>query len=171
MATQNLDLNRIQPIFDHLLKGVERENRMEVMNESIIRLLEAQQREEVRDIFTYAHTVIRRTVFDYFRKNKRMIVQATILVNFCDGADEEEGTTVDNFRYETNEAGYGLADVRNDYFNNKSVFTPQESRIIDYMLFTDEGMDMKPTEISNTLGINKSHASRAMNKLKKVCHA
>jgi DNA-binding transcriptional regulator GbsR (MarR family) len=29
---------------------------------------------------------------------------------------------------------------------------------------------MNPTEISSTLGINKSHASRAMNKLKKITY-
>ncbi|XOS93650.1 hypothetical protein ACLMAB_09485 [Brevibacillus laterosporus] len=91
------------------------------------------------------------------------------MVHFCDGADDEKGSTTDYFYGVDYEVGYGLADVRNDYLFHKHLFTNQEQKIISYMLFTEDGIDMKPTQISNQLGLNKSHASRAMNKLKHVC--
>jgi RNA polymerase sigma factor (sigma-70 family) len=169
-SVSNFDLNALTPIFNFVLKGVRQEDREDVKSESIVRILTAVDKGNIKkDLFTFAHTVVQRTVFDYYRKNNRMITKSSTLVNFCDGADEEQGSTVDYFSQRDIEHGYGLSDVKNDYLNNKSVFTPQESRIIDYMLFTEEGMDMKPTEISNMMGLNKSHASRAMNKLKKVC--
>lgn len=169
-SIQNFDINALTPIFNHILKNVRYEDRADVKSESIVRILNAIHTGKInKNLFTFAHTVVQRTVFDYYRKNNRMIVKHSTLVNFCDGAHEENNTSVDSFSYKTEEVGYDLSDVKNDYFNNKVRFTPQERKIIEYMLFTEEGMDMKPTEISNLLDLNKSHASRAMNKLKKIC--
>lgn len=168
----NFDINILNPIFDFVLTGVKEADREDVKQDSIVRILTAISKGKVqKDIFNFSYTVIQRTVYDYYRKKKRKITTNSILVNFCDGADEEEGSTVDYFTYETDEKGYDIADVRNDYFNNIDEFTKQEQKIIDFMLFTEEGMGMKPTEISNFLRLNKSHASRAMNKLRKVCQA
>jgi RNA polymerase sigma factor (sigma-70 family) len=174
MTTQttvaNFDINSLKPIFSFVLKGVRQEDREEVKAEAVLRILTAIDKGQVKkDIFTFSHTVVQRAVYDYYRKNNRMITKNSTLVNYCDGADEEQGSTVDFFSYATEEVGYGLSDVKTDYLNNLSEFTPQQRKIIDFMLFTEEGMDMKPTEISNLLGLDKSHASRAMNKLKKVC--
>lgn len=168
----NFDINILNPIFDYVLAGVREADREDVKQDSIVRILTALSGDKVqKDIFNFSYTVIQRTVFDYYRKKKRKITTNSTLVNFCDGADEEEGSTVDYFTYETDEKGYGIADVRNDYLNNIDKFTKQEQKIINFMLFTEEGMDMSLSEISNQLGLNKSHATRAMQKLKKVCQA
>jgi len=171
-TVQTFDPNRLKPIFDFFLPRVKEEDREDVKSDSILRILTAVEKRKIKsDIFTFAHTIVQRTVFDYYRQKNRKIAQASILVNFCDGADDEMGSTIDYFSYQVKEAGYDLSDVRNDYYCHISEFTPQERKIIDYMLFMEEGMGMKPTEISNRLGVNKSHASRAMNKLKKICQA
>lgn len=174
MTTQttisNFDIKSLTPIFKFILKGVRSEDREEVQSEAVLRILTAIDKGQVKkDIFTFSHTVVQRAVFDYYRKNNRMINKNSTSVNFCDGADEEYGSTIDYFSYATEEIGYGLSDVKTDYLNNLCMFTPQQRRIIDFMLFTEEGIDMKPTEISNLLGLNKSHASRAMKTLKKLC--
>lgn len=169
-TVQDFDINSLTPIFNFLLKSVRYEDREEVKSEAVLQILIAIDRGKVKkDIFTFSHTIVQRAVFDYYRKNNLMIKKNSTLVNFCDGADEEQGSTIDFFSYATEEVGYRLSDVRTDYLNSIFEFTPQERRIIDHMLFTEEGMDMKPTEISNSLGIHKTHASRAMSKLKKVC--
>ncbi|WP_151736420.1 sigma factor ['Paenibacillus yunnanensis' Narsing Rao et al. 2020] len=171
-TVQDFDINSLNPIFNFVLKGVRREDREDVKSESIVRILNAIENDKIKkDVFTFAHTVVQRTVYDYYRKNKRMITRASTLVNFCDGTDEERGSTNEYFSFKTEEYGYRISDIRNDYRINRSSFTAQESKIIEFMLFTEEGIDMKPTEISNHLGINKSHASRAMTKFKKLCQA
>ncbi|MWV43072.1 sigma-70 family RNA polymerase sigma factor [Paenibacillus sp. HJL G12] len=171
-TVQTFDPNRLNPIFDFFLPKVKEEDREDVKSDSILRILTAVEKRTIKsDIFTFAHTIVQRTVFDYYRQKNRKITKASISVNFCDGADEESGSTIDYFSYEVEEVGYHLSDVRYDYLIHITDFTPQERKIIDYMLFVEEGMDMKPTEISNQLGLNKSHASRAMKKLKKVCRA
>ncbi|OBZ11874.1 RNA polymerase subunit sigma-24 [Bacillus sp. FJAT-27264] len=171
-TVQNFNIESMTPIFNFVLKGVRHEDREEVRSEAVLRVLTAINGGKIKkDVFTFAHTVVQRTVYDHYRRNNRLITKNSTSVNFCDGADEEHGSTIDYFSYATVDVGFGLSDVKNDYLNNISEFTTQERKIMDFMLFTEEGMDMKPTEISNMLGINKSHASRAMNKLKKVCQA
>lgn len=168
----NFDIETLTPIFNFVLKGVKHEDREEVKSEAVLRILTAIDKRQVKkDVFTFSHTVVQRAVYDYYRKNNRMITKNSTLVNYCDGADEEQGSTIDFFSYATEEVGYGLSDVKTDYLNNHSEFTPQQRRIIDFMLFTEGGIDMKPTEISNLLGLDKSHASRAMSKLKKLCQS
>jgi RNA polymerase sigma factor (sigma-70 family) len=168
----NFDINILNPIFDYVLTGVKEADREEVKHDSIVRILTALSDGKIqKDIFNFSHTVIQRTVFDYYRKKTRKITTNSTLVNFNDGADEEVGSTVEFFSYETDEQGYGIAEVRIDYLNNIDKFTKQEQKVIDFMLFTEEGMDMSLTEISNQLGVHKSHATRAMQKLKKVCQA
>ncbi len=170
-TVQNFDINTLNPIFKFILKGVKKEDREEVKSEAVLRILTAIENGQIKkDIFNFSHTVVQRTVYDYYRKNNRMIEKKSTLVNYCDGSDDEQGSTLDYFSYATEEYGYYLSDVKNDYLKKTSEFTQQERKIIDYMLFTEEGMAMKPTEISSILGINKSHASRAMKKLKKITY-
>lgn len=171
-ATVTFDLDVLNPIFDFVLPKVKEDDREEIKHDSIVRILTAIRDNKIKsDLFTFSHTVIRRTVTDYYRKKGNMINSNSTSVNFCDGADEDQGSTVDYFSYETREVGYDMSDVRNSYLVNIGEFTKQERKIVDYMLFTEDGMDMKPTEIANLLGIHKSHASRAMKTLKRVCQA
>jgi len=166
----NFNIESLTPIFNFILRGVRQDERDEVKSEAVLRILTAIDKGHVKkDMFAFSHTVVRRTVYDYYRRNNRMISKNSTSVNFCDGADEEKGSTIDYFSYATEEVGYSLSDVRNDYINNINEFTPQQRRILVHMLFTEDGMDMKPAEIANYLGLDKSHASRAMSKLRKVC--
>lgn len=174
MTTQttvaNFDVESLTPIFNFVLKGVRHEDRDDVKSEAILKILTAIDKGTIKkDVFTFSHTVIQRAVYNYYRKNNLMIRKNSTLVNYCDGADEEQGSTIDYFSYATEEVGYGLSDVKTDYLDNISEFTPHERKIIDFMLFTEEGMAMRPAEIAIFLGMDKSRASRAMSKLKKVC--
>lgn len=169
-AVSNFSIETLAPIFNYVLRGVRYEDREEVKSEAVLRILTAIDQNKVKkDVFSFSHTVVQRTVYDYYRKNNRMITKRSTLVNYCDGADEDRGSTIDYFSYPTEEAGYGLSDVRIDYLNHIDEFTPQQRKILNFMLFTEEGIAMKPTEISNQLGLDKSHASRAMSKLKQIC--
>lgn len=171
-TVHSFDISNLNPIFNFVLKGVRQVDREDVKSESIVRILTALDNDAIKkDVFTFAHTVVKRTVFDYYRKKNRKISKASVLVNYCDGADEEVGSSVDYFTFRTEEVGYLITEVRHDYINHISEFTPQERKVINYMLFTEEGMGMRPSEISNKLGVNKSHASRAMSKLRKVCQS
>ncbi|ALA07269.1 putative DNA-directed RNA polymerase subunit sigma-24 [Brevibacillus phage SecTim467] len=164
------DINSLNPILNLCLKDINRRDREDVKQDAIVRVLTVINKGVIKkNLFNCLRTVIQRTVFDYYRKKNRMIVQNSVLVNYSDGADEEKGSTIDTFSHESVEMGYELSEVKNDYLNNISKFTPQQRRVIDFMLFTEEGMDMRPTEISNLLGLDKSHASRAMKMLKQVC--
>lgn len=73
------------------------------------------------------------------------------------------------YSVQVHDYGFELANIRIDYMSNINKFTKQEQRIINFMLLTEEGMDMKPTEIAHYLDIHKSHASRAMKKLRTLC--
>ncbi|MBD8498870.1 sigma-70 family RNA polymerase sigma factor [Paenibacillus arenosi] len=164
------DISSLNQIFNVVLKGVNSRDREDVKSEAIVRVLTEIDKGSIKtNAYSFMRTVIQRTVFDYYRKNRRKITQNTLLVHYSDGEMNDLDSTVTTFTYGTTEFGYSMVELRNDYLNNISLFTAQETKIIDFMLFTEEGMGMKPTEISNLLEINKSHASRAMKKLKQIC--
>lgn len=106
--------------------------------------------------------IARKSVADYFRHINTLKVSSTAYVFFADPMDEgaDRESNADNFYAIVEEEGYLLAELRLDFEQNQHAFTPQERRVIDRKL-TEEGMDMSWTDISNELGINKSHASRA----------
>ncbi|MFC7561289.1 hypothetical protein ACFQY3_23690 [Paenibacillus farraposensis] len=72
------------------------------------------------------------------------------------------------YSVQVNDYGFKLTEVKVDYLSNRNRFTKQEQRILNFMLFTEEGMDMKPTEIAHYLDIHKSHACRAVKKLREL---
>ncbi|AET59753.1 hypothetical protein HPL003_15010 [Paenibacillus terrae HPL-003] len=155
-------------IFNFILRGVNEEDREDVKQDSIVQILTAIHNGNIKkDISTFSHTVIKRSVVDYYRKKKRKITQFSTTVNFCDGTDEE-GSKANYYSVQVNDYGFKLADVKVDYLSNRSRFTKQEQRIINFMLFTEEGMDMKPAEIAHYLDIHKSHACRAVKKLREL---
>jgi RNA polymerase sigma factor (sigma-70 family) len=167
------DLQKIEPIFNFMLGKVNVNDRKDIMHDAIVKILEAIENNKINtSLYSFSHTVVRRTVTDYYRRKYNMINSNSISVHWSDGIDEEKGKIgVYAFSHRSEEVGYRISDVRNSYLFNIKTFTTQERKIIDYMLYTEDGLDMKPTEISNMLGINKSHASRAMSKLRKVCQA
>lgn len=172
-----LDVNALQPIFDFVLRPVSQDDREDVKHDSIIRLMTALEKKGNKvtqdTLFSFAHSVVQKTVLDYFRKRNTKKRKDSILHNYSDDyeAIEDGGNPKDHFSAPVEEKGYVWSEIRSDYENNINQFTNQERKVIDYLLFTEEGRSMKATEITNILGLNKSHGSRAMSKLTAICCA
>jgi RNA polymerase sigma factor (sigma-70 family) len=179
MQNFNLDLNILKPIFDFELFKVRQQDKDDVKQTAILRILESLKNytsEELPEnkLFSFAQVIVKRTVVDYYRKSGRKIEQNTTSVFFADGqagsdSDMGEATDEKSFATSADDVNYEVADIRTDYENNSHKFTPQERKIIDYLLFNENGSGMNMAEISAELGINKSHATRALKKLREVC--
>jgi RNA polymerase sigma factor (sigma-70 family) len=172
-----LDLNVLKPIFAFELFKVCQQDREDVKQTAILRILTSMKKYDSEQLpkeklFSFAQVIVKRTVVDYYRKTNRKIDQASTSVNFCDGGTEdsrESESMVDFFSVETEDMGYVVSDIRTDYENNSDKFTPQERRVVEYLLFNENGSGMNMAEISAELGVNKSHATRALKKLREVC--
>jgi len=181
MQNINLDLNILKPIFDFELFKVRHQDKEDVKQTAILRILESMKNytsEELPEnkLFSFCQVIVKRTVVDYYRRSSRMIEQASTSVNFCDDVKDKNVSVgdgaeggADTFSVEVEDNSYGVADIRIDYQNNSHKFTPQERKVIEYLLFNEEGAGMNMAEISSELGINKSHATRALKKLREVC--
>lgn len=172
-TTLNLDL--LKPIFDFELFKVRAQDKEDVKQTAILRILTSMQKYDNDQLpedklFSFAQVIVKRTVVDYYRKSSRKIEQNSTFVNFCDNVDEETGSGgADAFNTTVDDYGYEVADIRLDYQNNCNKFTPQERRVVEYLLFNENGKGMNMAEISSELGVNKSHATRALKKLREVC--
>lgn len=177
MTTVNLDLNILKPIFDFELFKVNAQDKEDVKQTAILRILMALKNYDSEQLpedklFSFAQVIVKRTVVDYYRRASRKIEQSSTTVNFCDGGAEdtrESEHPSDYFYIATDDSGYRVAGIRVDYQNNCHKFTPQERRIVEYLLFNSNGKGMNMAEISSELGVNKSHATRALKKLREVC--
>lgn len=171
LTVADFDINELNHIFEHILnKQVRYDDREDVKSDAVLRILEEVHKNSIKTNFiSFAHTVIQRTVIEYYRKKNRMIVKNSTSVNFCDGVDKDVGSTVDFFSYKIEDKGYEMSDVRTDYLNNIGLFTKTEQLVMNELLFNKDCYDMKMSEISRRLGLDKSHATRAFKKLRKLC--
>ncbi|WP_018884242.1 RNA polymerase sigma factor [Paenibacillus massiliensis] len=172
ITVADFDVRMMTPIFKTLLYKVNRDEREDVKSIAVLKVLEGIQKGAVKkDLFSYAYSIVKFVVVDHIRRNNRKINRASTLVNFCDGADEEVGGSADYFCYKVEEPGYEVSIVRADYEANIQKFSPQQRKIVEYMIYKEEGMDIPPGGVAISLGLNKCHASRAMAKMQKFCHA
>lgn len=182
MQISNLDLNILKPIFDFELFKVRRQDKEDVKQAAILRILESMQNYSTEELpenklFSFAQVIVKRTVVDYYRRQSRKIEADTNYVNFCDDVKDKnihegsQGTAqgADTFSISVMDNNYQVADIRVDYQNNSHLFTPKERMVIEYMLFNEEGVGMNLTEISEELGVHKARATKAMQKLREVC--
>lgn len=175
MPTQNhnvaLNLKAIQPIFDFELFKINEQDKEDVKQNAIVRILTslADPRYIVTEetLFGFAQKIVKRTVVDYYRKLYRKIEVNSSSVNFSDGFAKDD-SWADAFSKAVNESGFAVAELRVDYSMNKRKFTPQERRVVEYMLFDEDGAGMQMKEITDALGIDKSHGSRAFHKLREL---
>ncbi|MGG1263781.1 sigma-70 family RNA polymerase sigma factor [Brevibacillus laterosporus] len=177
MTTQNslFNLQELQPIFDFELYKVRNQDREDVKQTAILRILDALNNPRYKvtsdSLFRFSHLIVKRTVVDYYRGVGRMIEQYTTSVHYCDGNNDNElDDGNEYFAVEVPDNGYSVADIRLDYRLNKNEFTPQQSKIIELYL-SDDGLGMSMIDVTRKLGMNKSHGSRALQKLKEVCTA
>lgn len=171
----NLNLDILKPIFDFELFKVKAQDKEDVKQTAILNILTALEKYDSGQLphdklFSFAQVIVKRTVVDYYRRVNRKIEQNSTSVNWCDNVDEETGSGgADAFNTTVEDYGYEVADIRLDYLNNAHKFTPQERRIVEYMLFNKEGEGMELPEVYKKLGIHKSHGARALKKLREVC--
>jgi len=171
-----LNLDALEKIFKYELFKVKAQDKEDVKQNAIVQILTslADPRYVVTEdtLFSFAQRIVKRTVTDYYRKNYRMIEVNSTSVHFADNVDEETGEGGSNaFNYSTEEFGYALSDLRVDFHLYEHEFSPQEKKVIDYLLYNEDAPAMQMKEITDTLGINKSYGSRAFHKLRKLANA
>lgn len=168
-----LETSSMKKIFSYELRKVCMQDRVDVRQNCVLEILKALRRtnnEITQEKFpAFCQTIIRRTVVDYYRKTNRMINQVTTLVNYCDGADDDVGSTVDYFSIEVKDLSYEIVELKTDYSRNITKFTKREREVLDFMLFDSQGMFMSMAEIARELQMNKSSATRAVQKLRQLC--
>lgn len=152
---------------------VKEQDREDVKQDCIVRILKALKKQEVpvEKLPYFCQTIIRRTVLDYYRRTNRMIDQNTMTVFFSDRyGDEEEGDIEEtaSFAHGCEDYGYGISDIRADFENNRHKFTPTEQNVIEYVLYNQKGLSMNLAEIAKELQVNKSHTTRAFKKLREI---
>lgn len=166
-----LNSTSMNKIFSFELFKVRTQDKEDVKQDCIIRILKALKTQEVPQdkLPAFCQTIIKRTVVDYYRRTNRMIDQNSTTVFFADGYGEEEnGDTSVSYAHESTDYGYDVSDIRVDFELNRSKFTPTEQEVIEYMLYSSEGLAMNLAEIAAELNVNKSHTTRAFKKLREI---
>lgn len=176
---QTFNLDTLKPIFDFELFKVKPQDKEDVKQTAILRILESLKNytsEELPEnkFFSFSQVIVKRTVVDYYRRSSRKIEKNTTYGVFSEGQDEldeagDDTSAAPIFFKAVEEVSYEVSNIRADYEINSNKFTPQERKIIDFLLFNENGSGMNMAEISAELGVNKSHATRALKKLREVC--
>lgn len=167
-----LETKSMTKIFGYELSRVSPQDREDVKQNCILEILKALRKNDnipAEKFPSYCHTIIKRTIVDYYRKNNRHVERYSFLVHYNDGADDEKGSTVDCFTAKSVDTGYEMVDLRTDYLHNRDAFSKSERRILDYMLFNEYAMGMTIKEITDFLQIHKANGSRAIKKLRQLC--
>lgn len=126
--------------------------------------------EAIKNFGGLASTIASGCVSDYYREGKRLMDANSFAVCFNDGVEEDGEDVMDFFSVESVETGYGISEMRADYELNKSAFTGREQEVIDQLLYNSDAYAMNTAELAGSLEINKSHASRAITKLRGICN-
>jgi len=122
-------------------------------------------------ITSFAQTIVRRTVADYFRSQSKATngftnTSTDVSVNTDDDSSYSFVLGVEDRQAEVS---IGISDLRADYTANRDKFSAGEQKVIEKLLFSNEGMGMSMTEITKELGFNKSLATHATTKLRSLC--
>lgn len=174
MAVQNFDPSMLIPVFAKVLRQVQNPYaREEIQSEATVRILSGIAQGVVRGkLFSYAYRVAHHTMIDYLRYNNRMIAEATTLVNYCDGVEDDVGGTVEYFYKDVEEEEYAasttLIAIRQSYESNKNRFTPAMRKVVEYKLYVAEGLNMTHAELAEAVGIDRSRATKALRMLQEV---
>lgn len=173
------DIQSFKPIFDFELRHVNPQDREDIMQTALLKLFIALKNKRDQpdeylnseNVGGLLRTIARCTVIDYYRKRKNLIEANSFAVHWNDGYDEKSHSgSTKYFHVSYHEHGYEVSEIRNDYYTHRERFTPQEKRVIDYLLEEMEGAGELLSEISVKLNVHKSHATRALQKLRKICH-
>lgn len=170
-----LNTKSMKTIFRFELYKVKPQDKDDVKQDAIVRIMKSLKSQEVEldKLPAFCQTIIKRTVVDYYRKSNRMVDKNSTSVFFCDGSTEDSSSEGEGegFWVESEDHNYSLSDVRVDFETNRDNFTPTEQQAIEYLLYNAQGMAMSLAEIARELKINKSHTTRAMNKLKTIANS
>jgi RNA polymerase sigma factor (sigma-70 family) len=176
MNNLTIDLNTLKPIFDFELFKVRQQDREDVKQDAILEILSSLPKYDSETLppeklFSFSQKIVKRVVVDYYRRINRKIDQNSVSVNFCDDVEEDaESGGADAFNLAVEDYNFSISGVRADYHRNIRKFTPTEKRVIEHLLYNEDGRGMTMADISSELGINKSHATRAVQKLRAICN-
>ncbi|MDR4436221.1 RNA polymerase sigma factor [Bacillus tequilensis] len=175
-----LNSTYMKKVFNFELFKIKLQDKDDVKQDCIIQILSALKKQNVTpdNLQSFCHTIIRRTVVDYYRKANRKIEQNSSTFFFCDGirdgisAESNQGEnhpTNHTFVVSSDEHGYDIFNVKHDFETNRHRFTPTEQNAIEFMLSNHVSMSLSLAEIAEELQINKSHTTRAFKKLRDIC--
>ncbi|MCY8119557.1 sigma-70 family RNA polymerase sigma factor [Bacillus spizizenii] len=171
-----LNSTYMKKVFNFELFKIKLQDKDDVKQDCIIQILSALKKQKVTpdNLQSFCHTIIRRTVVDYYRKTNRKIEQNSSTVFFCDGfgtEDQQDDSNSANstFAVSSEEHGYDIFNVKHDFETNRHRFTPTEQNAIEFMLSNHVSMSLSLAEIAEELQINKSHTTRAFKKLRDIC--
>lgn len=177
IASAEFDPRLLQNIFAYELYNIHKEEKEDLRQECYQKIIDALKKNPnvpADKFVSFSQKIIKCTKVDAYRKRARKITQSSVLVCFNDGTSDEfkEQANLDDdrdrFSFEVTDFGYGLAEVRADFYHNRHVFTPQEQKAITCWLEND-GIGMTLVEVSELAGVHKSHVTRAVKKLKEIC--
>lgn len=167
----SLQLEALNKLIDKELTKVNIQDRDDVKQDALIKIFLAEQKQQISSIKAFTRVVVKRTITDYYRKLNRLMEQNSFLVNFSDSKDQVDGTSsLEGFCVPKSDYGFDIACIRVDYESNKNSFTSREQEVINHLLYNDEAYGMRVTDLANALSINKSHVTRAVKKLRKICN-
>ena len=184
MMEEVMESQSLKKILFYELYRVSKQDKEDVKQNCLVEIMKTLSKYEreipKKELPTLCQRIIKNTVADYFRKINRKIEKNTINVVFQDTGEDDshqhesdydnvfdEGLVVDQYQEKDNTQDW--CDITNDYENNISNFTPNEKKVVEYILYKDDGKGASKTEIAQELGVNKSSASRAISKLSEVC--
>jgi RNA polymerase sigma factor (sigma-70 family) len=142
----------------------------DVKQSAILRYLTELNRQEIPEckLFNFSFTIIKRTIADHYRRQNRKIEKSTQLVGVF-GESYASGGEDSVYCLAVEDSGYEVAELKADFAAHAHLFSRQERRVIELMLGSEEGQGNILIDLARELGINKSHATRALTKLRQIC--
>ncbi|WP_342416616.1 sigma-70 family RNA polymerase sigma factor [Paenibacillus sp. FSL R10-2782] len=173
IVVSNFDF--LKPVFDFELFKVAHQDKEDVKQTAILRILESVSNytsEELPEnkLFSFCQVIVKRTVADYYRRSSRLIEQKTMSIDWNGYNSKGEISGGGALSPTSDDYSYDIALLRHDFTQHRHLFSPQERKVLEHLLFSRDGIGMNMADICSELNINKSHASRAYKKLRTVCN-
>ncbi len=168
-ATTDHDLSFIYPIFERHAHRVDLQDREDVLSEVLVAVVEKlRSGTAVENLVTYVFSVVKFKITSYLRMKTCAQTKAIKYVHYCDGI-EEDGVAEGSYNASDNDASYLLCEFQIDYEASRSKFSPNEQKVVDFMLYSSEQcVGMKPSAIATHLGLDHAHGCNALRKLKNL---
>lgn len=180
-----LSTAHMKNIFTTELFKVRPQDKEDVKQEAIIRILKSLRKQEVPEdvLVPHCRIIIRRTAIDYYRYRARKIEKISFTMFFTDAFVKAEDSksygpsagawhdTSISLNLTHLDENYEIVELKRDFDINRHMFTGTEQKVIDYLLDDSENISKSMADIARDLQINKSFTTRAFQKLRKIANS